>query len=37
VIIDACWPYELREQRPVTSCFSAEYQKGIRDKFRSLF
>ena len=37
VIIDACWPYELREQRPVTSCFSEEYQKQILAKFRSFF
>ena len=37
VIIDACWPYELREQLPVTSCFSPEYQKGILAKFQSLF
>ncbi|MBN2074739.1 MAG: UbiD family decarboxylase [Dehalococcoidales bacterium] len=37
VIIDACWPYELRDQRPVTSCFSEEYQNAIMDKFQSLF
>ncbi|MBN2240622.1 MAG: UbiD family decarboxylase [Dehalococcoidales bacterium] len=37
VIIDATWPYELRDQKPVTSCFSPEYQKTIMDKFQSLF
>lgn len=35
VIIDACWPYERRNQFPVTSCFSPEYQKKIIKKWQS--
>ena len=37
VIIDACWPYERREQFPVTSRFSPEYQAEIRKKWQAVF
>jgi UbiD family decarboxylase len=37
VIIDACWPYERRNNFPVTSRFSPEYQAEILKKWPSLF
>jgi len=36
IIIDACWPYERREQFPVTSRFSPEYQAQIMKKWRAV-
>ncbi len=37
VIIDACWPYEHRDEFPVTSRFSNQYQEKIMRKWQSLF
>ncbi len=37
VIIDACWPYELRSRFPVDTSFSSQYQQEILKKWPSLF
>lgn len=37
VIIDACWPYERRDNFPVTSRFSPQYVEKIMKKWQSLF
>ena len=37
VIIDACWPYERRDKFPITPQFSAQYEKKILKKWKSLF
>jgi UbiD family decarboxylase len=37
VIIDACWPYERRDNFPVTSSFSPQYVEKIMSKWQSLF
>jgi 4-hydroxy-3-polyprenylbenzoate decarboxylase len=37
VIIDACWPHEHLNKKPVTARFGPEWQEKITKKFPSLF